>query len=71
MKKLENSIWIAKPPRASCGNGIVLLKDAKEIPDRKNPLSVQRYITNPLLISECKQSLQMVHKLVHVFTACS
>ena len=64
IKKYKNisgvpALWICKPPRGSQGNGIILAKDFKEIPDRISNTIVQRYITNPLLVRSLKFDLRL------------
>lgn len=53
------ALWICKPPRGSQGNGIILARDFKEIPERISNTIVQRYITNPLLVRGLKFDLRI------------
>lgn len=60
IKKYNNTaLWICKPPRGSQGNGIILARTLKEVPDRISNTIVQRYITNPLLINGLKFDLRI------------
>ena len=53
------ALWICKPPRGSQGNGIILARDFKEIPERISNTIVERYITNPLLVRGLKFDLRI------------
>ena len=67
IKKYNNTaLWICKPPRGSQGNGIILAKTIKEIPERISNTIVQRYITNPLLIKGLKFDLRIYVLLTSV-----
>jgi len=67
IKKYNNTaLWICKPPRGSQGNGIILARNLKEIPDRISNTIVQRYITNPLLINGLKFDLRIYVLLTSV-----
>ena len=67
IKKYNNqALWICKPPRGSQGNGIILAKTLKEIPDRISNTIVQRYITDPMLINGLKFDLRIYVLLTSV-----
>jgi len=67
IKKYNNTaLWICKPPRGSQGNGIILARTIKEIPDRISNTIVQRYITNPMLIRGLKFDLRIYILLTSV-----
>ena len=63
IKKCNNNnspaLWICKPPRGSQGNGIILAREFKEIPERISNTIVQKYITNPLLVRGLKFDLRI------------
>ena len=54
----HQNTFILKPPAASCGKGIYIVKDAEEV-DREEQAIAQRYVTNPLLIGGYKLDLRM------------
>ena len=59
MKRAKNSFWIIKPPNLFCGMGIKVINDFKEVPVKKGPLCVQRYLKKPLLINGLKFDMRV------------
>ena len=55
----KDSLWIVKPPQNSCGKGIQIVDQFRNVPHSDAGLCVQRYIKNPLLINGLKFDLRV------------
>eukprot|EP00929_Paragymnodinium_shiwhaense_P121029 TRINITY_DN9314_c0_g4_i1.p1 TRINITY_DN9314_c0_g4~~TRINITY_DN9314_c0_g4_i1.p1 ORF type:complete len:899 (-),score=169.42 TRINITY_DN9314_c0_g4_i1:133-2829(-) len=54
----DEPLWIVKPQNSSCGRGIFLLQDFRDLPANQD-LVVSRYLKNPLLINGLKFDLRI------------
>ena len=56
--KPQSSLWIMKPKASSQGKGITVISNFDEVP-RGQPVVVQQYIADPLLINGFKFDLRI------------
>jgi len=65
MAKHKHALWIMKPKASSQGKGITLIQSFEEVPHGQ-PVLVQQYIANPMLINGFKFDLRVYVALTSV-----
>ena len=59
MEKEKGSLWIVKPPNLARGKGISVVDEFEKVPKTTQPICVQRYLMQPLLIDGRKFDLRV------------